>query len=110
MTEEELQTMIFEIITHGGDAKGYAYDALKAAEEEDFKASDEYMQKANDAMHKAHNIQTKMIQFEAQGQKTPMSVLLVHSQDHLMTAMEAKTLIEGMIRMHKKIVKLKSTD
>ena len=29
-----------------------------------------------------------------------------HSQDHLMTAIEAKTLIEGMIKMYKRINKL----
>ena len=30
----------------------------------------------------------------------------VHSQDHLMTAIEAKTLIEGMIRMYRRIDEL----
>ena len=44
-----------------------------------------------------------MIQAEVSGEGITPSVLFVHSQDHLMTAIEAKTLIEGMIRMYRRI-------
>ncbi|XAM37011.1 Lichenan-specific phosphotransferase enzyme IIA component [Terrisporobacter petrolearius] len=33
-------------------------------------------------MVKAHKFQIKLIQREASGEKTDMSVMLVHSQDH----------------------------
>ena len=39
-----------------------------------------------------------IIQAEVNGEGITPSVLFVHSQDHLMTAIEAKTLIEGMIK------------
>jgi len=48
-------------------------------------------------------VQTSIIQAEARGEKPEVSVLFVHAQDQLMTAMESKTLIESLIRMHKKI-------
>ncbi|MDU4935752.1 MAG: PTS lactose/cellobiose transporter subunit IIA [Peptostreptococcaceae bacterium] len=38
-------------------------------------------------MQKAHRYQTELIQNEAQGNKTEMSVILVHAQDHIMNAM-----------------------
>ncbi|MCC0782746.1 PTS lactose/cellobiose transporter subunit IIA [Clostridioides sp. ES-S-0108-01] len=44
-----------------------------------------------------------MIQAEAGGEKTELSVLFVHAQDHLMTAMEARSLVEHIIKLHKKI-------
>ena len=38
---------------------------------------------------------------EANGEKTDMSVLLIHSQDHLMTSMLAQELIGEMIELYK---------
>lgn len=37
------------------------------------------------------------------GNTSEMSLLLVHSQDHLMTSMLAQELIEEMIELYKKV-------
>ena len=74
-----------------------------AAEKGDFDKAGELMKEADAYLGQAHKIQTNIIQAEARGEKTEVSVLFVHAQDHLMTAIEAKTLIEHIIKLHKKI-------
>lgn len=101
--EQSLEMIIFEIISHAGDARGFVYEALNKANEGDYKNADKALKEADDALHKAHKVQTRIIQAEAGGEKTELSVLFVHAQDHLMTAMEARSLVEHIIKLHKKI-------
>ena len=103
MENLDMENIIFGIINHGGNAKGLAYEALQAAEKGDFEESDKLLKESGKELTEAHHIQTKLIQEEAGGKKNEVTILLVHAQDHLMTAMEAKSLIEYMIRLYKKI-------
>lgn len=57
---------------------------------------------------KAHKEQTKLLQDEAIGKVINVSVILVHSQDHLMTAMTVKELANEMIDMYERIGKLEA--
>lgn len=103
MAKLDMEVIIFEIISHAGTAKGMAYEALAAAEKGAFEESDRLMKEADLELLEAHHIQTEIIQAEAAGDKAEVSVLFVHAQDHLMTAIEAKTLIECMIRLYKRL-------
>lgn len=100
---DNMEVIILEIISQGGTAKGLAYEALEAAENGDFKKAEELLKESDECLREAHKIQTEIIQAEARGEKTEVSVLFVHAQDHLMTAIEAKTLIEHIIKLHKKL-------
>ena len=101
-----MELVVFEIVNSAGMAKGLAYEALGEAEKGNFKKAENLLKEADEALLPAHNIQTDIIQAEVNGEGITPSVLFVHSQDHLMTAIEAKTLIEGMIKMYKRINKL----
>lgn len=94
---------IFEIITHGGDARGLAFEALELAEEFKFEEADAMLVKANEELSKAHKTQTRLIQAELNGEPCEKSLLMIHAQDHLMTAMSEVKLIEHMMRILKKI-------
>ena len=96
-----MELIIFEIISTGGTAKGLAYEALAAAENGDFEEAEKLLKEADEALNQAHKVQTDIIQAEARGENTEVSVLFVHAQDHLMTAIEARNLIEKMIKMYK---------
>ena len=102
---ENMEGIIFEIISQGGTAKGLAYEALMAAEKGDFDKAGELMKEADAYLGQAHKIQTNIIQAEARGEKTEVSVLFVHAQDHLMTSILAKELIEEMVTMYKELKK-----
>jgi cellobiose PTS system EIIA component len=96
-----MEEEIFEIISHGGDARGYAYDALKAAKTNEMEKAETFLIKAQEELNLAHNTQTKLIQSELNGQDVKMSLLMVHAQDQLMTAISEKNLIEQMVEMLK---------
>jgi len=94
---------IFQIISNGGNAKSIAYDALKAAEEFEFDKAEQLIQQAEEELHLAHKTQTKLIQAEINGAPVEKSLLMIHAQDHLMTAISEQNLIKHMIKIIKKL-------
>ena len=102
MTEE----IIFTIILHAGNARAEAYEALRAAQAGDFDKAAEHLRQAEEEVSAAHRVQADMIQQEAQGNKVEITLLFVHAQDHLMTALSEKNLIENMVEMQKTIKQL----
>ena len=100
---EELEMQIMNIIVYAGDCKNHAYGALRKAKEKNFEEAEKEMKLAEESISKAHDFQTAMIQKEANGEKVELSVLFVHAQDHLMTAMSEKTLIQEIIELRKSI-------
>ncbi|WP_423219673.1 PTS lactose/cellobiose transporter subunit IIA [Clostridium hydrogeniformans] len=97
-----MEEMIFEIISHTGEARGYIFDALKEAQKGDFEKAKELIGKCDEEMKVAHNTQTKLIQEEING-GIKVSLLMVHAQDQLMTAMSEQYLVSQMIEMYKEI-------
>src|SRR5699024_7620410 len=102
MSEQNEQS-IFEIISHGGNARSLAYEALDAATEFNLEQANQFMEQAKQEMSKAHKIRTKHIQSEMHGHNVETSLLMIHAQDHLMTAISEKNLIEKMIVLYKKL-------
>lgn len=98
---DELETVVMNLIINAGEAKGFAYEALEKVNEGKYKEADELMEKANEALDVAHNSQTELLQKEATGEKTEISILFIHAQDHLMTAISEKNLIEQIIDLRK---------
>lgn len=94
-----MEEVVFNIILHAGDARSHAFEALRYAREQKFEAAAGSMAQAKKKLIDAHHIQTHLLQREAAGKKQEFSLLLVHAQDHLMTAMLAKDLIEEMIAL-----------
>lgn len=103
MAKVDMEVIIFELISRGGTAKGMAYEALAAAEKGNYEEAEDLLKQADEELLAVHNVQTELIQAEAAGEKNEVSILFVHAQDHLMTAIEAKNLIECMIKMYKRM-------
>lgn len=100
-----MEEHIFNIISHAGDARGYAYEALKAAKAGDMEKAEEKLKKAQEELDLAHNTQTKLIQAELNGDSFKASLLMIHAQDQLMTAISEKNLIEEMVDMYRELRK-----
>lgn len=98
----ENEQVAFSIILHAGDARSHALEALKYAREHKFTEAQESIAQAKTQLIAAHQIQTELLQAEARGENQKINLLLIHAQDHLMTAILAKDLIEEMILMFKK--------
>lgn len=99
----ELEGLIFEIISHTGEARGYVFEALKAAKSGEFEKAEQLMAKSDEESKIAHNVQTKLIQEEINGEGIQMNLLLVHAQDQIMTAMSEQYLVAQMIELYKEI-------
>ena len=103
---KDIESIVFEIISNGGNAKGLIYEAISCSERGDFKEADALLEEADVYLTKAHKIQTELIQQEASGNHNEVTILFVHAQDHLMSAMELKTMEEKLIRINKRIYDL----
>ncbi|MHC1682131.1 MAG: PTS lactose/cellobiose transporter subunit IIA [Clostridiaceae bacterium] len=95
------EMIVMDIIINAGEAKGYAYEALSKAKEGKFDEVDALFEKVDEALGRAHDIQTSLLTREANGEKINVSILFVHSQDHLMTCMSEKNLIKEIIELRK---------
>lgn len=99
--DNELDLISFNIIANSGDARSFAFGALEAAKAGNFEEADELLKKSEAAATIAHKAQTELLFKEANGEKNEVNVLLVHSQDHLMTSMLAQELIKEIILLYK---------
>ncbi|MEH7305518.1 PTS lactose/cellobiose transporter subunit IIA [Neobacillus drentensis] len=100
---ENLEHVIFQIILHGGNGRSAAMEALLAARQGDFEGAREKLKEADYALNEAHHIQTSLIQREIRGEKTEVSLLMIHAQDHLMNAMTVKDLAAEMVELYYRI-------
>lgn len=96
-----MERIVFEIILHGGNGKSSAMEAIQAAKLGDFKLAEEKLTEAKEALHQAHIIQTKLIQSQMNEDiKADVSLLMVHAQDHLMTAITVKDLATELVDVY----------
>lgn len=101
----DLEKIVFELIACAGDARSDAFEALACAKEGDFEEARRLINQSKETLAKAHDVQNSLIFSEASGNPVPVSLLLVHAEDHLMTAILAKDLIEEMICLHEERAK-----
>lgn len=102
-----MEEEIFEIIVHSGNARAKIYEALESSRANKSQEEiDELLNEAKDEMTIAHNVQTKLITDEMNGE-SKVNLLLIHAQDQFMTTMSEQALIEQLIVMQKEINELK---
>lgn len=107
---QDMELIVFEIISNGGNAKALVYEAIEASENGNFKEARDLLNEADTFLNKAHLVQTDLIQKEAAGERNEVTVLFVHAQDHLMTSIEVRTLAENIIRMNERLWKLENRE
>lgn len=103
MTSQELEFITLEIVAYAGDARSKYIQALNLANDGKFDEAEKLIGEASEFIDEAHKTQTKMIQMEASGEKVDMSFLMAHAQDHLMTVMLLRDIVNSFINMYKKI-------
>ncbi len=98
-----METVIFSLISHSGDAKSNCMEALALAREGKYVEAENKLKEAETSLSLAHKSQTELIQKEAGGEKIEVSLLLIHAQDHLMNSITVKDLAYEIIALNKKI-------
>lgn len=106
MTKEELLLLSFDIIASSGEAKDYYVRAVKAAEKYDFEECYKLLKEGDNCIIKAHKSQTELLNAEVNGEGIPFSIILIHSQDHLMTTLSYEQSAKDTINVYKKIASI----
>ena len=99
----DLETIAMELVGNSGESKSLAFEALYLAKEGKLEEAQDKIKEARASMLKAHEIQTELICKEADGEDFKIGLLMIHAQDHLMTAILARELVEEIIDVHKKL-------
>ncbi len=103
MGDEKNLEAIMGLIMNAGNAKSDAMEAIQAAKEGNFEEADKKIEDANQSLVLAHHSQTSMLTAEAQGKKADVTLLMVHSQDHLMTGIAFVDLAKEIIDLYRRL-------
>ncbi|ANU71612.1 PTS lactose/cellobiose transporter subunit IIA [Enterococcus faecalis] len=98
---EKIMQAVMGLIMYGGDAKSSAMEAIQFAKQYEFEQAEAKLKAANESLTLAHNSQTDMLVSEAQGEKNAITLLMVHSQDHLMTSITFTDLAKEIVDLYK---------
>ncbi len=103
--EQETLMAAMGLIANGGNAKSLAFEAIRLAKKGDIDGAREKLKESDKSLLEAHNSQTNMLTKEAQGDHTHVTLLVVHSQDHLMNAITFRDLAGEMVDLYEKLYK-----
>jgi len=100
---DDLEEVVMGLIINAGQARSLAFGALKQAKQGDFSGAKEMMEKSRIALSEAHRVQTQLIESDEGEGRIKISLVMVHAQDHLMTAILLRELVGELIELHEKI-------
>jgi len=100
---DDLEEVVMGLIINAGQARSLAFGALRQAKSGDFPGAKETMEKSRIALSEAHRVQTQLIESDEGEGKIKVSLVMVHAQDHLMTAILLRELVGELIELHEKI-------
>lgn len=103
MLNMDYEEIVCQIIVNGGNARSFAMEAVALAKKGDIAGARDFLQKSADELSKAHKIQTELIQNEAAGKRTEVTLLMVHAQDHLMNAITVRDLAKEIVDIYEKM-------
>ena len=101
--EQETLMAAMGLIANGGNAKSLACEAIRLAKKGDIAGAREKLKESDKSLLEAHNSQTGMLTKEAQGDHMHVTLLVVHSQDHLMNAITFRDLAGEMVDLYEKL-------
>ncbi|MBC2149469.1 PTS lactose/cellobiose transporter subunit IIA [Listeria booriae] len=93
---------VVKLILHGGNARKEAYAAIDAAHNYQFEEATALLQKAEVQFLEGHAWQTKLVNRRGSEDGLTPTILLVHGQDHLMTAQAELNLAKQIVRQYEK--------
>lgn len=98
---ENITEISFQIILYAGNGKSNAMEAIQEAKAGNFAKADQLIEEAGEELGKAHHFQTQLLQKEASGEENTVTVMLIHSQDHLMTSMTVRDLAVEIVEIYR---------
>ncbi|MFS0559240.1 PTS lactose/cellobiose transporter subunit IIA [Terribacillus sp. 179-K 1B1 HS] len=102
MTKESLQMLGFEIVAYAGDARSSLMKLLREVRAGNFENVEEELKSADENLKLAHNAQTQILADEAAGKDMDIGFIFIHGQDHLMTTLLLRELVQDFVELYRK--------
>lgn len=93
---------VMQMIAKAGDARTTYLQAFRQAREGEWREVAFLVEKADQYLMKAHQIQTDLIQREIRGEPVDLTFFMIHAQDHLMNALTVKDIAIEMIEDYRR--------
>ena len=97
-----LEEAVMEIIVNAGQSRSLCFEALHAARQGNIDEAKSLLREAEGYARQAHKMQTKLIEQDAGEARQPMTLIMVHAQDHLMNSLLARELSEEIIHLYQR--------
>ncbi|WP_174411674.1 PTS lactose/cellobiose transporter subunit IIA [Enterobacter hormaechei] len=97
-----LEEAVMEIIVNAGQSRSLCFEALHAARQGNLDEAKSLLREADGYARQAHKMQTKLIEQDAGEARQPMTLIMVHAQDHLMNSLLARELSEEIIHFYQR--------
>lgn len=97
-----LEEAVMEIIVNAGQSRSFCFEALHAARQGNLDEAKSLLREADGYARQAHKMQTKLIEQDAGEARQPMTLIMVHAQDHLMNSLLARELSEEIIHLYQR--------
>ena len=97
-----LEEAVMEIIVNAGQSRSLCFEALHAARQGNLDEAKSLLREADGYARQAHKVQTKLIEQDAGEARQPMTLIMVHAQDHLMNSLLARELSEEIIHLYQR--------
>lgn len=102
--DEQLLQDCMTLIINSGEGKALATEAFRLLmNQHDTEGAKHKLKEAGDAIGLAHEVQTRLMEAEINGEKIEKTVLLIHAQDHFMTAVTFRDMVKMMMEMYEKL-------
>ncbi|MGY3766273.1 PTS lactose/cellobiose transporter subunit IIA [Vagococcus vulneris] len=102
MSQEQLEA-VMGLIINASNAKSDAMEAIQASKKGNFDEADIKIKTAESSIVEAHQGQTKLLTQEVNGEELIITLLTVHSQDHLMTSMMFMEVAKELVDVYKRM-------
>lgn len=103
INSEELEEICFEMISAVGSARSSYIEAIQEAKKGNIENAENMIEEGSKMFVEGHHAHAKLVQAEASGDKPPVSLILVHAEDQLMSAEAFKIIATELIDVYKKI-------
>ena len=101
---EGLELICFQIISEVGSARSFYIEAIKEAKQGNFEEANNLVSEGDACFVKGHHVHGELIQKEANNEKTEISLLLIHTEDLLISTETFKVLAEEFIDLYRMVI------
>ena len=103
---EGVELISFQIISAVGSARSMYIEAIQLAKQGDIEGAQKLMKEGEAVFVEGHHAHAKLIQQEASGESSTITLLLLHAEDQLMSAEGFKIIADEMIDVYKRLLPL----